>query len=111
MANRYFNIDGSGGNNNIELLAPGDGVNNIKSILIVNTHDTADATVSLYIKNATTTTQTGNTWYLIKKIIIPAQVSLLLNDPTMLSFNNRGSDGYGLYLGVGSSDTINVIIH
>ena len=110
MANRYFNVSGSGGNSNIELLDPGDGVNNTKSILITNTHSTEEATVSLYIKSATTTTQTGSTWFLIKSVAIPTGASLFLDDPAMLSFDNRKSDGYGLYASVGASDTVNIIM-
>ena len=48
----YHNITGSTGVN-VELLAPGDGAGDIKSILIANTHATADATVTLFIQDDT----------------------------------------------------------
>ena len=46
----YHNITGSTGVD-VELLKPGDGASNIKSILITNIHATADATVSLFIQD------------------------------------------------------------
>ena len=43
----YHNITGSTGVD-VELIAPNEGVGSISSILITNTHATADATVTLY---------------------------------------------------------------
>ena len=103
----YHNITGSSGVT-IELLAPGDGANEIKSILIANTHATADATVSLFIQDDPASGAT-NTFYMFKTVAIPSDTSLLLDNNDMLSFDN-GSDGYGLYLTVGSSDTLDVLI-
>ena len=45
----YHNVTGSTGVN-IELIAVGEGISSINSIVIANTHATADATVSLYIQ-------------------------------------------------------------
>ena len=46
----YHNITGSSGVN-IELIAPGENVNKINTIVIANTHATDDATVTLFIEN------------------------------------------------------------
>ena len=102
------NITGSTGVN-IELLAPGDNVENIKSILLTNTHATADATVTLYIQDDPTTGATS-TFKLISTVAIPSDTALLLDDASMLTFEND-EDGFGLYLTVGSSDTLDVFIN
>jgi len=93
----YHNITGSTGVN-VELLAPGDNAGDIKSILIANTHATADATI------------TTSTFKLLSTVAIPSDTSFLLDNSSMLSFNNS-SNGYGLYLTVGSSDTLDVFIN
>tara|TARA_R110002012_G_scaffold57393_1_gene147908 strand:+ start:734 stop:1066 length:333 start_codon:yes stop_codon:yes gene_type:complete len=103
----YHNIDGSNGVD-VELLKPGDGANNIKSILITNIHATEDATVSLFIQD-NPTAAAASTFYMLSTIAIPSDTALLLDNSSMLSFNNS-SGGYGLYMTVGSSDTINVMI-
>ena len=104
----YHNITGSTGVN-IELLAPGDEINNIKSIVIANTHATADATVSLFIQNEPTAAA-ASTFYMLSTVAIPSDTSLLLDNSDMLSFNNS-PNGFGLYLTVGSSDTLDVMIN
>ena len=104
----YHNITGSTGVN-IELLAPGDNVNSIKSITITNTHATADATVSLFIQDDPST-GTTSTYKILSTIAIPSDTTFLVDESSMLSFNN-GTDGYGLYLTVGSSDTLDVLIN
>ena len=103
----YHNVTGSTGVD-VELLAPGDGASNIKSILIANVHATADATVSLFIQNDPVAAS-ASTYYLMKTVAIPSDTSLLLDNNDMLSFNNS-SVGFGLYLTVGSSDTLDVLI-
>lgn len=104
----YHNITGSTGVD-VELLKPGDGASNIKSILITNIHATADATVSLFIQD-NPTAAAASTFYIISTIAIPSDTSLLLDNSTVLSFDNS-SNGYGLYLTVGSSDTLDVMIN
>ena len=99
---RYHNIDGSNGIE-VELLAAGDGGDNIQSIWITNTRASNAATVSLYINNNTS----NKKYYLLSTVVIPANGSLLLDDNS-LSFNNSN---YGLYMTVGSSDTLDVIIN
>ena len=91
----------------MELLAPGDGANDIKSILITNTHATADATVSLFIQDDPTGATTS-TFYMLSTVAIPSDTSLLLDNNNMLSFDN-GACGYGLYLTIGSTDGTNIL--
>jgi|OM-RGC.v1.027951298 hypothetical protein len=87
----------------IDLLNPGDGVSSINSIVIANTHDTSDATISLFLQNSPTS-GTAKTFFIIKNVVIPNGVSLLLDDPSMLSFNNNSSTGFGLFATIGASD-------
>jgi len=104
----YHNITGSTGVD-IELIAPGENVGAIRSIMITNTHATADATVSLFIQDDPTAAA-ASTFHIISTIAIPSDTSLLLDNSTVLSFDNS-SNGYGLYLTVGSSDTLDVMIN
>lgn len=102
----YHNIDGSNGVD-VELLAPGDNSGGIKSILITNTA-TAAATVSLFIQN-NPTAAAASTFFMLSTLTIPVGASLLLDNSDMLSFNNNLS-GYGLYVTVDSSDTLDILI-
>tara|TARA_Y100000310_G_C20326527_1_gene643256 strand:- start:209 stop:541 length:333 start_codon:yes stop_codon:yes gene_type:complete len=104
----YRNINGSTGVD-IELLAPGSNVGEIKSILITNTHATADATVSLFIQNDPAGAA-SSTFYILSTVAIPSDTSLLLDNKSIVSFNNS-STGFGLYMTVGSSDTLDVMIN
>ena len=104
----YHNILGSTGINKT-LLNPGDGASGIKSILLTNTHATADATVSLYIQDQPSGAE-FSTYYLLSTVAIPSDTSLLLDNSSMLSFDNS-DDGYGLYITVGGSDTVDVSIN
>jgi len=102
----YHKITGSTGVT-IELIKPGSGAGSVKSIMITNTHATADATVTLFLQlNPTGTAPT--TFNILSTVSIPAHVSLLLDDKSLLSFNNSK---YGLYITVGSSDTLDVLIN
>ena len=104
----YHNITGSTGVD-VELIAPGEKIGEIKSIVIANTHVTADATVSLFIRN-NPIVATASTFYIISTVAIPSETSLILDDSSILSFSNS-STGYGLYITVGSSDTLDVMIN
>lgn len=111
----YHNITGESGVH-VELLAPGDNANEIKAIQLTNIHATADATVSLSIvklspgiDGTTSTSSSEEKYYLIHTVAIPADTSLLLDNSSLLSFNNS-INGYSLYITVGSSDTVDVII-
>ena len=86
----------------IELLFPGDGVKVINSILITNTH-TADATIDLFIQDSPLASA-SKTFYLIKSVSIPVGTSLLLNDSSMLSFDNSSTTSFGLYATIGATD-------
>ena len=101
---KFYNITGSTGVT-VELISPTEDNANIKSILLTNVHATADATVTLFIQDdpASGTTSTYN---LIHTIAVPADTSLLLDNPSVFRFD----DFYGLYITVGSSDTVDVII-
>ena len=107
----YHNITGSTGVN-VELLAPGDGAGDIKSILIANTHATADATVTLFIQDDPSTGST-NTFKLLSTVAIPSDTSLLLDNSSMLSFNNKTGQ-FGLYIKLTQSasetPTVDVIL-
>ena len=100
---KFYNITGSTGVT-VELIAP-NATNNIKSILLTNVHATPDATVTLFIQDdpASGTTSTYN---IIHTVAIPADTSLLLNNSSTLNFPSK----FGLYITVGSSDTVDVII-
>jgi hypothetical protein len=102
---KFYNVTGSTGIT-VELIPPTEDNTNIKSILLTNVHATADATVTLFIQDdpASGTTSTYN---LIHTIAVPADTSLLLDNSSMFRFD----DFYGLYITVGSSDTVDVIIN
>ena len=102
---KFYNITGSAGLT-VELISPTATNAGIKSILLTNVHATADATVTLFIEDdpASGTTSTYN---LIHTIAIPADTSLLLDNSSMFRFDNF----YGLYITVGASDTVDVIIN
>jgi len=102
----YHNVDGSNGVD-VELIAPKSGVGSIQSILITNTHATADATVTLFIEDDPTAA-VASIFKILNTVAIPADTSLLLDNSSVISFNNNT---YGLYITVGSSDTLDVMIN
>ena len=99
----FYNITGSTGVT-VELIKPNVG-SDIKSILLTNVHDTADATVTLFIQDDPVS-GTTNTYNIIHTVAKPADTSLLLDNSSMLSHNDK----FGLYITVGSSDTVDVLI-
>ena len=101
---KYYNIVGST-SVTTELVAPGDR-NNIKSILLTNMHDTADATVTLFIEYDTGDT-TRQRLRLLNTVAIPADSSLFLDNPSMFLFGEE----FGLYITVGSSDFVDIIVN
>ena len=103
----YHNITGSTGVD-ISLIQPGEDIK-VKSILITNTHATADATVSLFIQDQPSAAA-AKTYRILSTIAIPSDTSLLLDNSSMLKFDNS-DNGYGLFITVGSSDTIDVMIN
>ena len=100
---KFYNVTGSTGIT-VELIAP-DATNNIKSVLLTNVHATADATVTLFIQDDPTS-GTTSTYNIIHTIAIPADSSLFLDNSSMFIFGEE----FGLYITVGSSDTIDVIV-
>ena len=102
----YHNITGSSGVD-VELIAPESGIGSIQSILITNTDATDDATVTLFIEDDPTAAA-ASIFKILSTVAIPSDTSLLLDDSSMISFNN---DTYGLYITVGSSDTLDVMIN
>lgn len=104
----YHNITGSTGVD-VELIAPGENVGTIKSIVIANTHATADATVTLFIEDDPTAAA-ASIFKILSTVAIPSDTSLILDNSSVLSFDNSNA-GYGLYLTVGSSDTLDVMIN
>tara|TARA_R100001510_G_C7498016_1_gene102893 strand:- start:72 stop:419 length:348 start_codon:yes stop_codon:yes gene_type:complete len=107
MATLFHNITGSSGVD-ITLLNPGDDVD-VKSIIIANTHASNDATVSLFIQNTSTDSSGSDTFYIFSTVAIPSDTSLVIDKTDIPSFDN-GEDGFGLFLTVGSSDTLDVLI-
>ena len=101
---KFYNITGSTGVT-VELIAPS-ADNNIKSVLLTNVHATADATVTLFIQDDPLS-GTTSTYNIIHTIAIPADSSLFLDNPNMFKFGRE----FGLYITVGSSDTVDVIVN
>ena len=87
---KFYNITGSTGIT-VELISPDEDNTNIKSILLTNVHATADATVTIFIQNVSYD-KTANTYNIIHTIAIPADSSLLLDEPSMFNFPQK----YGL---------------
>ena len=102
----YHNINGSNGVD-IELIALGTNINEIKSILITNTHATADATITLFIED-NPTAAAASIFKILNTVAIPADTSLILDNSSIISFDNSI---YSLYMTVGSSDTLDVMIN
>ena len=101
---KFYNITGSTGVT-VELISPTEDNNNIKSILLTNVHVTADATVTLFIQDDPVS-GTTSTYNILSTVAIPSDTALLLDNPSMFRFD----DFYGLYITVGSSDTVDIII-
>tara|TARA_R100001594_G_scaffold139175_1_gene183346 strand:+ start:850 stop:1188 length:339 start_codon:yes stop_codon:yes gene_type:complete len=104
----YHNIIGSS-SVTTELLAPGDTRGDIATITLTNKHATNDATVSLFIQKLSADSTASSSYYILSTLAIPSDTSLLLDNPNMLSFDNSVR-GFGLYITVGSTDTLDVLI-
>ena len=102
---KFYNITGSTGVT-VELIAPTGPNISIKSILLTNIHDTTSATVTLFIEDSVVGKR-SSTYNLIHNITIPAGTSLLLDNSSIFRFDQK----YGLYINVGSSDTVDVFIN
>tara|TARA_R110000824_G_scaffold39217_1_gene118836 strand:- start:96 stop:410 length:315 start_codon:yes stop_codon:yes gene_type:complete len=101
---KFYNVTGST-SVTVELIAPGVD-NSIKSVLLTNVHATADATVTLFIQDDPVS-GTTRTYNIIHTIAIPADSSLFLDNSSVFLFGVE----FGLYITVGSSDTVDVIVN
>lgn len=102
----YYNVLGKsatgGTSNTTELIAPYSGTA-VTNINICNIHASADATVTLFIQNDPQS-GTTNTYNFVKSVSIPFNAPLLISIP-------KFKDEYGLYITVGASDTVDVILN
>lgn len=101
---RFYNIVGST-LATVQLIEPKTS-GQLKSITFTNVHATADATVTLFIQDDPISGATS-TFNIIHTIAVPADSTLLLDNSSMLSFPEK----FGLYITVGSSDTIDVMLN
>ena len=101
---KFYNITGSTGIT-VELISPTEDNTDIKSILLTIVHATADATVTLFIQDDRLS-GTTSTYNILSTVAIPSDTALILDNPSIFRFD----DFYGLYITVGSSDTVDVII-
>ena len=102
---KFYNITGSTGVT-VELVSPTETNTGIKSILLTNVHATATATVTLFIQDDPISGATS-TYNIISTIAIPSDTALLLDESSIFRFDEK----YGLYITVGSSDTVDVFIN
>ena len=105
---RFHNIAGSAGVDT-ELLAPGDNAGKLKSIIVANTHASNDATISVYIQD-NPSGGSSSTFYLAKTVAVPSDTSIVFEEDNIPFFSNSIS-GHGLYITVGSSDTVDVLLN
>ena len=102
---KFYNITGSTGVT-VELIPPTETNAGIKSILLTNVHATATATVTLFIQDDPASGSTS-TYNILSTIAIPSDTALLLDESSIFRFDEK----YGLYITVGSSDTVDVFIN
>ena len=99
---KFFNVTGSTGVT-VELITPTEDNGGIKSITLTNVHATADATVTVFIQDDPSTGATS-TYNIISTVAIPSDTALILD--TIPAF----PDDIGIYITVGSSDTVDVAV-
>jgi len=103
----YHNILGATARDN-ELVAIGDLLRKtIRAIQITNVDVSAEGTVSLYLYKDSTDTTPDETIYILHDVVIPYTVSLLLDNPGILGFDNSK---YSLHMEVGANDEMDVIL-
>jgi hypothetical protein len=93
---RYHSLAGSTAVTT-KLIARGSNANDIKSILITKTLFLQDST-STVVKN----------FNIISTIALPVNNGFLIDDKSLLSFNNSV---YDLFITIGSGDTVDVLIN
>ena len=104
----FYNVKGSsvsGGQATTELVSPSIDYT-VGSLLLVNIHDSAVATITLFIQNDPIDAA-SNTYEIAHGVVIPAGAALAFEQP--LVFNVPST--YGLYITVGSSDTVDVTVN
>ena len=101
----YYNLLGATTQDN-ELVALNDTKKGITSLQISNVHVSATATIDLYLFKDSTDAAASQTVYILNQVVIPIGVSLFLNEDEVYFDNNV----YSLYMNVGSSDTVDVVI-
>ena len=101
----YHNITGSTGVTT-ELIKPGSNSGALNSITISNTRASNDATVTLFLQS-NPANAAPKTFNILSTVLIPENSSLLLDNEYMISFDNSI---FGMYITVGSSDTLDVLI-
>jgi hypothetical protein len=106
----YHKITGST-SQEVELLALGDiPRNGVKSILLTNVHASATVTVGLYLFKDSVKGGSSETYYFLHDYQIAYRGYLILDNPYLLNFDNSVDTGYSLYIEVGSSDEVDVMI-
>jgi hypothetical protein len=104
---RYHNIDGSTGTQ-FEIIAPGDVTTTIKSIAVSNVSADVDADIKLKLEN--TPSSGAPSAFTLFNGSIPGGAVLLIDDPGLLSFG-ESKTGFGLYINVGTSTIVSVLIN
>jgi hypothetical protein len=74
--------------------------------LITNTQGTNNGTITLFLQDSTGTIVKN--FNILSTVLLPPDTSLLLDDKSLLTFNNSV---YDLFITVGSSDTVDVLIN
>ena len=98
----FYNITGSTGIT-VEI-APAK-TEGIKSLMLTNVHATASATVTVFFENQPVS-GSAEIYNIIHEVVIPIGTSLLLDEQSVL----KAPKGFAIYITVGSSDTIDVIV-
>lgn len=104
---KYFNLTGPGivgGKDTYELTAPG-AVNNIKSITIAPA-GSLNVAFTLFIEDDPIS-GTSRRITMLNNIVIPYKGGLILNDASIFDVG----DEFGLYIKVGTTDSIDLIIN
>ena len=110
MATLFHNVTGSTGVD-VTLLSPGDISVPIKSIVLTNFHSSNAATLTVFFEKGSSIGKTTKSYKVLNELSLPAKASLIIDDnyiPGLLGYNKQI---YGLYLTVGASDTVDVLIN
>ena len=105
---QYHNVRGST-DREVELIGVSDlSIKRIKSIHLNNIHTSSAATINLYLYKPSTNDSAEETYYILYNYSLAAKTYLTLdNEFGLLNFNNNT---YALFIEVGSSDTVEVLM-